>query len=385
MRQIVCLSTANWHPFPTRKQQVMGRIAGGRILYFEPPVTYASPLKDPSAKPRLRAYRDEGEAVAKWITAFASPPVLPLYNRYRVINKLNQRRMAAYVKKKMADHGFVKPILWCYSPVSCDILDLIPHSAVVYDCVDRHAAYPGQIDPDTVNRMEAELCKRADVVFCTAKGLYDDLKPHNEATFLVPNGANFEQFHRAAEDADLPFPADLFNVKNPILGFVGMLQECIDTGLVLAAAERHPEWTFVFVGDALPGVDLTELKTRKNIRLLGLKPHKTLPQYLARFDVCLNLFKAGDLSRDVSPLKFYEYLATGRPIVSTPQPEQVMDYTDVVYIAGTPEEFIECCRRAIGERDAWKKRQRIGYGRAASWDARVADMETILKARGVFQ
>ena len=384
MRQIICISTANWHPFPTRKQQVMGRITGGRILYFDPPVTYAAPLKDPGTKPRLKAYRDEGEALGKWLTIFAAPPVLPMYNKYRWVNKINQRKLAGYIRKKMEDYGFQKPILWTYTPTSADILDRIPHSAVVYDCVDRHAAYQGLIDPAVVNRMEEDLAKRADVVFATAQGLYDTLKNYNEQTFLVPNGANFEAFHKAAGDVELPFPDELFNVKNPILGFVGMLQECIDYRLVAHAAEVHPDWTFVFIGEPLPGVDISMLQNRKNVRLLGFKPHRDLPRYLARFDVCLNLFRAGDLSRDVSPLKFYEYLATGKPIVSTPQPEQVLGYTDVVYLAGTPEEFVGACQRAITERDAWKKRQRIEFGRAASWDARVADMENILKARGVF-
>ena len=384
MKQIICVSTANWHPFPTRKQQVMSRITEGRILYFEPPVTYAAPLKDPKTKPRLRAYRDEGEAIGKWITTFATPPVWPMYNRYRLVNAANQRKLAAFIRKKMTDHGFEKPVLWTYTPTSADLINRIPHSAVVYDCVDRHSAYRGQINPETVNAMEADLARRAGVVFATAQGLYETLRQYNENTFLVPNGANFEAFHQAAEDSSLPFPDDLFNVKNPILGFVGMLQECIDYEMVAYAAQMHPEWTFVFIGEPLPGVDISPLEGKKNIRLLGFKPHRALPQYIARFDVCLNLFRAGDLAKDVSPLKFYEYLATGKPIVSTPQPDQVLEYADVVYLAGTPEEFTEACRRAITERDAWKKRRRIELGRAASWDARVSDMESILKARGVF-
>jgi hypothetical protein len=91
--------------------------------------------------------------------------------------------------------------------------------------------------------------------------------------------------------------------------------------------------------------------------------------YLAYFDVCLNIFKSGDLAKDVSPLKFYEYLATGKPIVSTPQPEQVLEYSDVVYIASTPEEFVEKCAVAIKEKSNWHTSRRRELGKASSWDS----------------
>ena len=90
------------------------------------------------------------------------------------------------------------------------------------------------------------------------------------------------------------------------------------------------------------------------------------------------------MSRDVSPLKFFEYLATGKPIVSTPQPEQVLDYADAVEIAGTPEEFIAACQRALQDNTPEHTERRIAYGRASAWDARVAQMEQLLTERGIF-
>ncbi|MDR3208027.1 MAG: glycosyltransferase [Oscillospiraceae bacterium] len=382
MARIICLSTTNWYPVPTRKQQVMGRMKGHRVLYFEPPVSRAAPLKDPRTLARMLAFRQEGDPVSDALTVYATPPVWPMYNKYRRINRLNQRVQARYIRKVMASHGFFDVVLWCYSPVAADLLDLVPHKALVYDCVDRHSAYGGLMTPEVVDQMERDLAARADVVFATARGLYDTLRPLNENTYLVPNGANFELFNQAAGDG-LTFPDDMFNIQNPVFGFVGMLQPCVDLDLVLYAADARPDWSFVFIGEPLPDVDVTPLRQRPNIHLLGLKPHKELPRYLARFDVCLNLFRAGDLSRDVSPLKFYEYLATGKPIVSTPQPEQVNDYADAVYIAGDPEDFLAACEKALAERNPWMTRQRIHYGRESSWDARVAQMVAILKEKGV--
>ncbi len=383
MKQIICLSTTNWHPLPTRKQQVMSRLKDARILYFEPPVTYAAPLKDPAARERLTAHKADGEHITDAITVYAMPPVLPLYNRNRTINKLNQRKLGAFVKRIAEKHGFVDPVLWVYSPAYADIVPYIPHSSLVYDCVDRHSAYQGLIDVQVVDGMEADLAKQAQTVFATAKGLYETLKTYNDKTYLVPNGANFDLFHKAADDK-LPFPDALFNVKPPVLGFVGALQECIDYQLVAYAAKQKPEWTFLFLGKALPNADLSILRGIPNVHFLGLIPHKQLPNYMARFDVCLNLFRAGALSQDVSPLKFYEYLATGKPIVSTPQPLQVLDYADSIYIAATEQEFVDCCQRAITEHNKYTTRQRIEYGRAASWDARVLEMERILAENGMW-
>ncbi len=383
-KQIVCLSSANWHPFPTRKQQVMSRFRDAEILYLDPPVSRAAPLKDPAAAERLRAYKKPGESIGGHITVYASPPVWPAYNKFRAVNKTNARGQARYVNRIMEKHGFEKPLLWCYSPTAADLVDRIPHSGLVYDCVDRHSAYGGLMNPAVVDKMERDLAARANVVFATAGGLYDTLKQYNPNTYLLPNGVNFELFHRAAED-DLPFPDDLFNIKNPILGFVGMLQPCIDYDLLTAAADTHPEWSVVLIGKALPGVDLAPLTARKNIHLLGLKPYKDLPNYIKRFDICLNLFASGDLSRDVSPLKFYEYLATGRPVVSTPQPIQVLEFSDAIYIGGDRDSFLSACERALCEKNPWMTRQRIEYGRAASWESRVDEMKKALQAHGLWE
>jgi len=383
MSRIVCLSTTNWHPYPTRKQQVMGRLKGHRILYFEPPVSRLAPLKDPTAAKRLRAWREEGEPVSDALTVYATPPVWPFYNKYRMLNRVNQRAQARYIKKVMESHAFRDPVLWCYSPTAADLIDLVPHSALVYDCIDRHSAYGGLMSPHVVDAMERDLAQKADVVFATAQGLYDTMKLYNENTFLIPNGADFNLFHKAC-DGELPFPDDLFNVKNPILGFVGMIQPCIDLELLTAVAGARPDWSFVLIGKPLPGVNIEPLKARPNIRLLGLKPYKELPRYLARFDVCLNLFRTNALSKDVSPLKFYEYLATGKPVVSTPQPEQVRDYADAIYLGDTPESFLAACEAALNERNPWMAEQRVRYGGEASWEARVEEMASILKNKNIF-
>ena len=352
------------------------------ILYFDPPVTLIAPLKDKKTFKRLFMYLKPGQTPQENITVYALPPVLPFYNKYRFINRINQRIIASFVRKKMKAHGFEKPVVWCYSPMSADAVNKIPHSAICYDCVDRHSAYKGIINQATVNGMEKELAGKADRVFATAIGLFDTLSEYNENATMLPNGVNFEHFNRAAEK--LPTPDDLKDLPRPIIGFSGMLQECIDYDKIELIAKTCPDWSVVLVGGNMPGVNLDYLRKYPNIHFLGMKKYDDMPAYLSAFDVCLNVFRSGELSKDVSPLKFYEYLASGKPVVTTPQPEQVLGYNDAVYISYGEADFVEKCREALSEPDSSKTELRIAYAKACSWDARVREMEEILKSQGVF-
>jgi len=381
MQQIVCVSSACWYPFPTRKQNVMSRLTDCEVLYFDPPVTLLAPLKDPKAWKKLFAYRRAQPKPQDNITVYATPPVLPFYNRFRWINRINQRLLARFIRKTCARHGFNRPILWCYLPSSCDLLGKLDVRGVVYDCVDRHSAYGGTMNPALVDEMEKELARRATVVFSTALGLHETLRDYNKNAHLIPNGVNYPLFSQAA--SPLPSPEDMKDLPRPIYGFVGMLQDCIDYNFIKALADACPESSVVLIGRPLPGVDLSMLDACQNVHRLGLKPYETLPSYIAQFDVCLNLFRPGALSKDVSPLKFYEYLATGKPIVSTPEPLQVQEYGDVVEVAETAEDFIEKCRAAAFEKSDMLKARRMAYGEAASWDARVAAMREILTKSGL--
>ena len=286
-----------------------------------------------------------------------------------------------FIREKMKEHGFENPVLWVYSPVTVDLVDLVPHSALVYDCVDRHSAYGGLMDPALVDRMELELAAKTDRTFATADALAERLRAAQPNTVMIPNGANFERFVQASQQQ--PVPEDMQRIPHPIFGFVGALQSCIEYDYLEAAAKTRPDWSFVLIGKEKPGVDLSVLHSMPNVHFLGLKPNEQLPQYLAHFDACLNLFAKSDLSKDVSPLKFYEYLATGRPIVSTKQPDQILQYAPLIEIADSPEEFITACEQSRSDTTPERTSARIEAGRACSWDSRVSQMCGILEGQGV--
>lgn len=384
MRQIVCISTSNYFPVPTRKQNVMNRLSNAEIIYIDPPVSLIAPLKDRSALPGITAFRKPGRKVRDNLTVYAAPPVIPFFNKIRFINRINQMLTAGYIRKLIKKHGFEKPYLWCYSPTSCDLVGRIPNSGVIYDCVDRHSAYKGMINPGVVDNMEKELAGGAKQVFCTAQGLYETLIRYNKNTELIPNGAAYEIFSLTASQNKIE-DEDIDKGKKPVFGFVGMLQECIDYDCLMKLAEAYPEGEIVLIGRALPGVDLSGLKKYPNIRFAGLIPQNELPEHIRKFDVCLNIFREGRLSKDVSPLKFYEYLATGKPIVSTREPLQVADYADVIYIGENAEDFVVKCGEALNESDPSKAKRRMEYGKLCSWDERVKQMEETLAENEVFR
>ena len=381
MQQIVCLATSPWYPIPTRKQQVMSRMPDAEILYFDPSASYLAPLRDKESRPLMTKYRQDGVKPQENITVYSLPPVLPFFNKFRFINRLNQRRMARYVKKRMAQHGFADPLLWVYSPVTADAVDHIPHSALVYDCVDRHSAYGGLMDPALVDNMELDLAAKTDMTFATAAPLAERLQTAQPKAKFIPNGANFERFVQASKPQ--AEPDDLKDVPRPRFCFVGAFQTCIEYGYVESAAKAHPEWHFIWIGKEKPGVDLTALRALPNCHFLGMKPNEQLPQYLANCDVCLNLFAKSDLSKDVSPLKFYEYLATGKPIVSTRQPDQILQYADLIHIADSEAEFEAACAAALADTDPARTAARVEEGRKSSWDSRVAEMCEVLENMGV--
>lgn len=221
-----------------------------------------------------------------------------------------------------------------------------------------------------------KIVSQSSVILVSSQEQAVQMQGCGKPVFPLPDGVDFKLYNEAAE-RNLPFPTDLFNVQNPIIGHLGALDGDTDLSVIEAAARAHPEWSFVFVGPV--GVNTASLMDLKNIHLLGAKPPNLLPVYISRFDVCINVAK----STGASPVKLYQYLATGKPIVSTPHPTQVLDYTEAVYIAGTSEEFITCIKKAVGERDAWRVRRRVEYGRSASWDARVAELERSILELGL--
>jgi len=372
-KNILCISSVDWFPIPTRKQQVMARLPGDyRVLYIEPPITLLSPVKDRRLFFKLTAFLTGLREVEENVLAYSPPPVLPFGNVYRWINRINQWWQSLFIKNQVKKAGLKNPAAWTYMPNSLDLIKKIEHSFLIYDCIDEHAEYKGFINKDTLLEMEKELVKESNLVFVTAPGLYKTRKEMNPNTFLIPNGVNFQLFNQAASP-EMPAAEEIKDIKKPVIGFVGVIQEWIDLELIYKIAGENPGWSVVMVGPVGAGVNVEKLKSLPNVYFTGAKKPEELPQYIRAFDVCINPFRPSKLTENVSPLKFYEYLATGKPVVTVDMPA-VKQYKDCVYIASHHRDFVEKIKLALSAQESASREKRISEGKKCSWENRVAQM-----------
>ena len=166
------------------------------------------------------------------------------------------------------------------------------------------------------------------------------------------------------------------DIKGPIIGFIGVIQEWVDLELIYKIAEENPGWSVVMVGPVGAGVNLHRLKSLPNVYFTGAKKPEELPKYIRAFDVCINPFRPCRLTENVSPLKFYEYLATGKPVVTVDMPA-VKEYQHCVYIASDHQDFIEKIKMALSPGEDASREKRIAEGEKCSWENRVAQMLNI--------
>lgn len=372
-KEVVCISSTNWYPIPTRKQQVMSRLPDDyEILYVEPPITVISPLKDSSMAFKLTAFLKGAIPVKDNIKVYSPPPILPFGNIYGWLNKINQWWLSLFIKRQLQKNNMTKPLVWTYMPNSLDLVKTLPQEGLIYDCVDEHSEYQGFINKEQMLHMERQLIEACDLFFVTAQGLYETKSKYNPNTYLIPNGANFQLFNKADQE-DTPVAAEIASLPSPIIGFIGVIQEWIDLKLIEKVAKDNRDGSVVLIGPVGAGIDVSSLQALPNVHLLGKKKPAELPNYIKAFDVCLNPFRQSALTKNVSPLKFYEYLATGKPIVTVDMPA-IHQFADCVLIAKDDDDFLQKVKQAVAEDSRELKEKRIARGRESSWENKVAEM-----------
>lgn len=381
-RDILCLSSQDWADLWTRKQRLMQRLArqGNRVLYVE---TQASLLSlgllraDPARALRwLRGPRplEAGLHVA------TLPLVLPGFQMSLAVNRLDTLALAPLLRAWLRRLGFRAPILWTYNPYSADLVGRLGEAAVVYECVDELAAARGLVRPPVVRELERRLLDRARVVIVTHENLQRDRARPGRPAHLVPNGVDLAHFATATRP-ETPIPPELQTLPHPVIGFVGSLQYWIDFDLIRALAEARPAWSFALVGPRGRLGRVDRVQGLPNVHLLGPRPYRDLPGYLRGFDVCLNPYRQDEVARHASPLKLYEYLAAGRPVVSVDMPV-ARQFDAVLAIGRTPETILAGmdAMLAPAARTAAAGEARIRAVAPYAWDRLFSQIEAIVGA-----
>lgn len=377
-RDFLILSTQDWDALPTRKHRWARNWArqGNRVLYVEQQMHWAG---------WLAALRSEFTRPVRWLGGprqvepnlwvFTLPLALPFFQIFPLINRLNNLWLAPVLRRALGQAGLARPILWTYTPHSADFVGRLGDTFVVYECVDEFSAARGLVHGPTIAALEREVLERADLVIVTAPGLWQSKRRFARRIETIPNGADVEHFARASLPGTAPAPA-IRALPKPVIGYIGAIQYWVDFDLIGGAARAHPEWSFALVGNVEPLARVDKVRGLSNVHFLGRQPYAQMPEFVAGFDVCLNPYVLDGVAENVDPLKLYDYLASGKPIVSVDIPA-ARRFAEVLALTQTPAEFIQAIEAALRSPGDATARQRAAAGH--SWAARFERVQSLVE------
>ena len=375
----MCVGFADWDAeLWTNQHHLMARLARRNAVLFVESLGLRRPQLAGRDLRRIARRLQRGVRGARAADGLhvLSPLVVPLHGRPRV-RALNAALLHAQVRR--AAHGlrFEHPLLWSYVPQAEWLLAALEPSAVVYHCVDDIAEQRG-IAGAPFRAAEARFAARADLVLASAPALAERMRTLSDNVLYAPNVADTEFFARALEDGP-PDPA-LAALPRPRIVFTGaVVATKLDLTLIGELARARPAWSFALVGPVGPGdpsTDVSVLRALANVHLLGPRRYEELPAVLRGADAGLVPYAINPLTRSVFPMKVYEYLAAGLPVVSTPLPA-LAGVGDVV-TAGDAAGVVGALERGVAGDSASVRKERSQRARAHSWDARLDEIASYL-------
>jgi UDP-galactopyranose mutase len=365
---IVVFSHLRWNFVYQRPQHLFSRLASKRPVVF-----IEEPELDPSGSPRwdrsspqpgIEVLRPRTPVQAQGFHAEQLPALEPL------IGELSREFEGTTL------------VAWLYTPMALPLAQALGPAVTVYDCMDELSLFLGA-PPELLSR-EAALMECADVMFTGGPSLFRAKQARHPNVYCFPSSVDADHFRSARSDKRSASrePADQAGLPHPRLGFYGVIDERLDLPLLDFIARAHVEWQIVLVGPVVK-IDPATLPRRQNIHYFGQRSYEELPGFLAGWDVCLLPFARNDATRFISPTKTLEYMAAELPIVSTPITDVAEPYGDIVYLGGSPAEFLAACEAAVTAPPAERARRATRMRRVlagTSWDVTVSAMEKLLAA-----
>jgi glycosyltransferase involved in cell wall biosynthesis len=381
-RDIVCVGFADWDTeLPTNQHHLMSRLAvDNRVLFIESLGLRRPQLAGRDVKRIVKRLR-RGLAPARRAPEglhVLSPLVLPLHAN-AAVRRLNARLLPALVRRSIKHLNFTDPILWAYVPQAEALLDALNPSLVVYHCVDDIAAQPG-VDADSFRAAEARFAARADLVLASAPALAARMRTLNDNVLYAPNVADTATFATALQ----PGPVDpaIDALPHPRIVFTGaVVATKLDVALIVDVARARPDWSFALVGPTGmgdPSTDVSALHDVPNIHLLGGRHHTALPDVLRGADAGIIPYASNQLTASIFPMKVYEYLAAGLPVVATALP--ALANVDAIATAPDAPAFVAALDAALSHTSDAERAARSQAAAAHSWDARLTEIAQAIAA-----
>lgn len=370
---VLCFAPDPWDDIWRNRHQIMSRLARRNLVVYVEPRPYLRHvlrgLRHGAIRPSQMGARLR--QVADGLYVYSPPLWAPISGRepLRAVTRWFRERQLKRVLRRL---GGGRPILWLVRPDQADLPGRWNEKACVYQIVDEYSGYTGlgAERRQAILERERQLIQRVDVVFVTAPSLLERKGRYNPRTYLVPNAVDFDAFAEAL--AHPAVPPDLEALPRPRIGYVGAVNDKVDFGLLRDLAERRRDWSVVLVGPwaVREDADAYALRDGESVHLLGKRDVAQVPYYVAGLDVCLMPYKLNEWTQHINPLKMYEYLAAGRPVVSTPIPA-VAAFAELVSVAEGADAFVEAVEKALAEDSAERREARIRAASQHTWDARV--------------
>ncbi|MDQ6647008.1 MAG: glycosyltransferase [Pseudomonadota bacterium] len=347
-----------------RPQQIFSRLAENhRIAYIEEP----SPAVSADAAPRLEISEPQRNIVR----------IVPILPASASIED-ECATVLVLIRNALQNHPllaglFERPVQWFYSPMTApSLLGKFGAYGVVYDCMDELANF--RFAPADIADRERFVLSHADVVFTGGYQLFQSKSRHHGNVHFHGCGVDVKHFGRA-RSARTEVLAPVAALPRPVFGYFGVIDERLDYSLIAALAERFPDASIVMAGPVVK-VDQSQLPQMPNIHWLGQQAYESLPALVKGFDVCLMPFALNDATRYINPTKTLEYMAAAKPIVSTAVADVVRNFTPVVDVAGSQDEFLQAVDRAWHAPDLRLIEEGVKRAQGASWTATVSTIRS---------
>ncbi|HEX6398137.1 MAG TPA: FAD-dependent oxidoreductase, partial [Steroidobacteraceae bacterium] len=360
MQSLIVFSQFRWDFALRRPQHLMTRLARDfRIFYFEEPVydPRGAWLEIRVPAPNVHVCRPHTRVPERGF-ADSQMPVL-----------------AELLENLISSHDLGTPVVWMYTPWALPLLQRLDAKTIIYDCIEEPAA--AEESARELEAREHSLLKLADLVFTGGPSLFRHKQALHEHVHSLPSSVDKEHFAAVGPGIDHPEQATL---AHPRFGFFGVIDQRFDPVSVSLLADAHPEWQVVLVGP-VANIDLRTLPRRPNIHYMGERPYAELPQFVSGWDVCLLPFAVNAGTRFVSPAKVLEYMAAGKPIVTTALPDVIEPFGHIVHVGRHAQSFVGACERALGEPAAMREK-RVAMMRnvvkATSWDSTAERMLSLI-------
>ena len=355
---LVCFSHLRWNFVHQRPQHLLSRFAKCfRIFFIEEPIIYEG-----MDRIELKTPHENVQVVIPYLQSSLSTDM-----------EVRQKTLLNMLFRQQAIGNY---LFWYYTPQALSISEGFSPKLTVYDCMDELSAF--KFAPSELKQQEKKLISKADLVFTGGESLYEAKKNLHEEVYCFPSSIDKAHFGKARVRQQEP--EDQALIPYPRIGFYGVVDERFDSELLRQVADCRPDWHFVIIGPVVK-INPSSLPQASNIHYLGSKRYEELPNYLSGWDMATCLFALNESTKYISPTKTPEYLAGGKPVISTNIKDVAETYgkNELVYIAETAQEFIECAEKELAIKDKTQWLEKVdSFLRDNSWDRTWAGMMVLI-------